>query len=607
MSTRKAIVKVAVLLAIAPIQPNAASAQPSDQYLPSDIKQMSDSYVPPRIVDGYPDTSFDTTTIHRPTARSENLSIESDLASGLNAINLSTPDLWTVIQSSDQTALVGLKLPGMSRGVWKDRVLLRDSNLAEAIENVTRVLGVTILDVNEQLPIVTVRLEDISALTLLRSLPDIDYIELGQLRLKIDDSGCDLNDWGNLSPTLEEMRVAGNALRDVVSWNYQNHRIPQAWARKPGSAGEGITVGSIDTGVFADQPQLQQQIFSSGLGGKDRTVTHISLLGGGTWGSCSHGTRMAATIAAPYDGLSIVGVAWRSNLITIRALGNPLSEWDGGTTLTAIQMAADMGANIISMGFGQATWSNAMADIIRYNYYSRNVLFVAAAGTAICPGFFGASIAFPARMEEVIAVTARSTVGDIHPQACGGPEADLSVVIGDPGRDGMAASAGKGEQVVTMGGSSNAAAVVSGIAALVWAHYPGASRDFVRDRLYASTRQGYKDDRWGWGNVNAYAAVGGLTDVSILGPSRIAPGSSYRLTALPRGDGPFQYHWSPGGLTAPSIEAVAGTLGSRQTWTVEVNNGIDTAVSRSITVTAEEERFDPCKFDLWHMRPHCPR
>jgi subtilisin family serine protease len=64
--------------------------------------------------------------------------------------------------------------------------------------------------------------------------------------------------------------------------------------------------------------------------------------------------------------------------------------------------------------------------------------------------------------------------------------------------------------VVGMGGSSNATAVVGSVAALVWSRSPTLTRDGVRARLQ-QTAQYYpsRHSEQGYGLINAYRAVRG--------------------------------------------------------------------------------------------------
>jgi subtilisin family serine protease len=249
-------------------------------------------------------------------------------------------------------------------------------------------------------------------------------------------------------------------------------------------------------------------------------------------------TRMAGTIAAPHDGVSLVGVAWKADLVTIKALpGVWVTAFNVDEVAQAIRSAAqNHEAQIVVMAFGDAFASARIADEIRLQHATQDVLFIAAAGTYACPEGF---VAFPARMDEVVAVTGVTERGDLHPSACGGLEVDLAAVIGEapaPGRTDA--------DVIHFDGSSNASAIVGGVAVLVWSAHLDWTRDAVREQLYRTTGQVYRDHRWGYGRVNAYRAVGGFWDVVIAGPRAVPPGQAYRLTAVPVGDGPdWTYRW----------------------------------------------------------------
>ncbi len=148
--------------------------------------------------------------------------------------------------------------------------------------------------------------------------------------------------------------------------------------------------------------------------------------------------------------------------------------------------------------------------------------------------------------------------------------------------------------VIKFGGSSDATAVISGIAALAWSKNPTWNRNQVRDRLYASGQLS-RDSRWGWGAIDAYKAAGGFQSLSISGRRSVEPYTSYTLSASPKGDGPFAYKWS-NGATTRSISAVAGAAGTTQTFSVTVTDLTERkSLSASATVTAESvELEEPC-------------
>jgi subtilisin family serine protease len=502
------------------------------------------------------------------------------------------------IEASDRTALVGLKAPDQPRGVWQGKILLNSAQWEEAKRVITSASGVALVSADAVLPLITVRLENASVMRRLRALSVVDYVEPARLPAELfQPIGCAQDLWGSL-PTpfsLDEMRLPG-LFPDVMPWNYKPHLIPEAWAL--GVAGDGVKVAVVDTGVFRQQNQFHQPTFSAPPSlGVGRLIWHSFTHGHDPWDACGHGTRMAGTVAAPHDGANIVGVAWKASLVTVKALpGVLVTAVNVGEVAEGIRQAVDAhGAKIVVMAFGDAFASARIADEIRLQYYSNDVLLIAAAGTYVCPGDF---VAFPARMEEVVAVTGVTEGGGIHPSACAGREVDLAAVIGEAPAPGKTQ-----DDVIHFGGSSNASAIVAGVAALVWSKHPDWNRDAVRDRLYRTTDRGHHDGRSGYGRVNAYRAIGGFWDLSITGPMQVSAGGRYQLSAVPEGGGPnFTYRWNNGATTA-QIEAVAGEIGTSQPWTVEVTDVREgKTLARSRTVSAVDTA---CLRACRHVRDGC--
>jgi serine protease len=480
---------------------------------------------------------------------------------------LPNPDLWSRIVKSGGIALIGLKAPQQIRGVWHNRILLDTSRWEVAKRAVTSISGVTLIAADDVLPTITIRLDNARTMQKVRSLPAVDYIEPLHLPTRLlQQIGCAKDPWGTLPVpfTLDEMRLPGD-FPDVMPWNFRYHSIPEAWAR--GVTGAGVKIAVIDTGVIEKQTQLRHPTFSTPAAlGVSRNIWHHFTHGNDSWDDCGHGTRMAGTVAAPHDGANIVGVAWKSDLVVIRALpGVLVTGLNISEVAEAIRSAAQAHeVKVIVMAFGDAFASARIADEIRLQHASRDVLFIAAAGTYACPEGF---VAFPARMDEVVAVTGETEDGKIHPDACSGPQVDLSAVIGEvpaPGR--------MEDEIIHFGGSSNASAIVGGIAALVWSENPQESRDTVREKLYSTAGHGFRDGSKGFGRVNAYRAVGGFWSLAISGPTVVKPGDSYSLRAKPQGGGPnWAYRWSNGASTE-SISSVGPPNRDSQRWSLEVTD-----------------------------------
>src|SRR6266516_1617747 len=84
---------------------------------------------------------------------------------------LSDQSLWQQIIASGRTAVVGLKGPGSTRGVWKAHILLSAAQRARARKLVLAPAGVRLLAADPILPFVTVKLDSEAALRAIRRLP----------------------------------------------------------------------------------------------------------------------------------------------------------------------------------------------------------------------------------------------------------------------------------------------------------------------------------------------------------------------------------------------------------------------------------------------------
>ena len=278
-------------------------------------------------------------------------------------------------------------------------------------------------------------------------------------------------------------------------------RIPEAWTL---SSGAGVTVGLTDTGISANQAQLLSQFATGESTGRTVRLFYLTHLGS-AYDTCGHGTRMAGIIAAPRDGRSVGGVAWKSNLISVRQ-ANGVAAVSASDAAGSVRAAAQNGSQVVVMAWESLNWLWQVSDEIEYWHYNRPVLFLGAAGTSGCgDGILDSNVVFPADMPEVVAVTGISYPGGGVP--CGihyRSDVELTAYLSVPSTGQYTAD------VVEMGGSSNATAVMGGIAALVWSKNPGLTRDQLRARLQQSgAYYPSRHSREGYGLVNALKAVRG--------------------------------------------------------------------------------------------------
>ncbi|PHN02984.1 S8 family peptidase [Flavilitoribacter nigricans] len=436
--------------------------------------------------------------------------------------------LWSAVVQSDSTISIGYQPAGFEN--IKERIHeinLQNQNWKQARENIIRTAlsglpGVSrndiLLQEDQDLPILLLKLSDRTAIARLRALPEVRYLEPANYQpeeiARRSDSGCDVVPASSI-PTADYTTVSPNV---KVPWNFYNANIPAAWNT---STGAGIKVALIDTGTSPNQSKLGSA-FNSGQS-QGRTISRKGTYVSSWWwwaspdgpdDQCGHGTQMAGLIAAPRgSGGATVGVAYNCNLLAIRGTGDVVvnggSEKDGVKDALVIA-GKDSGVKIISMSIGDVFWSDTVADGIYYAY-NRGKLIFAAAGTSLSwTSWYG--VIFPANMAETVAVTGvRDGSSLSRCNTChSGSEVDFVAVMqrsSDNSRTSLTL-APSGNTPAYVGGSSAATATTAGIAALVWATNPGQSRNQVLNRMKnASQFYPSRNSEFGWGLIDAAQAV----------------------------------------------------------------------------------------------------
>ncbi|GAA3157553.1 type VII secretion-associated serine protease mycosin [Planomonospora alba] len=256
-------------------------------------------------------------------------------------------------------------------------------------------------------------------------------------------------------------------------WALDAVDAPRAWRT---TRGEGVTVAVLDTGVDAGHPDLAGAVVE----GPDLTGTGRKEP---FWGR--HGTAMASVIAGRGRGgggsRGVTGVAPAATILSVRvALENDdprrgrARERRGDALARGIRYAVDHGAHVISMSLGGSggSWQGSRAEESAVRYaLDRGAVLVASSGN---DGAGPNRKNFPAAYPGVIAVGAVDE--DLRVPAFSNRQDYLSVVA--PGRRILTAGA-KGSYVVG-DGTSAAAALVAGVAALIRSEFPGLGPAQVR-------------------------------------------------------------------------------------------------------------------------------
>jgi type VII secretion-associated serine protease mycosin len=297
-------------------------------------------------------------------------------------------------------------------------------------------------------------------------------------------------------------------IRDREQWVLDAVSAGQAWRV---TRGRGVTVAVLDTGVDASHPDLAGAVTT----GPD--LIHKVAPNPGR----VHGTWMSSLIAGHGHGgaAGMIGIAPEAHVLSVRTIADPdepgyssfrdKPEYQASLP-KAIRYAADHGAEVINMSLGGPNASMADRAAVAYAI-SKGVTVVASAGNdgdSKSPkkvdkdGFV--RLSYPAAFPGVIGVAAVGRDG----AAAKFSDRNSSVMVAAPGAGVV--GAGPGDSYWVGEGTSQAGAIVSGVAALVKSKYPSLSPALVAQAISASARRrpaaGY-DEKVGFGEVDAAAAL----------------------------------------------------------------------------------------------------
>ncbi len=216
-----------------------------------------------------------------------------------------------------------------------------------------------------------------------------------------------------------------------------------------------------------------------------------------------HGTHVAGIIAAVNNDRGIVGVAYNARIMSVKA-GQSSGFFNNSAVAAAIIYAANNGADVINMSFGGTAITIAVQDALAYAY-TRCVL-VAAAGNENNgnePPFH----IYPAALPYVLGVMSVNRYGmlSLFSNYDGKPFNNYEYEVYAPGEAML--STIPGDRYISWNGTSMAAPIVSGIAALLRSEFTDRNiypTKFIYGQLSGTGPTGPDDYH---GIVNAYNAL----------------------------------------------------------------------------------------------------
>jgi len=262
--------------------------------------------------------------------------------------------------------------------------------------------------------------------------------------------------------------------------------------------GKGVKVAVIDSGIDAQHADI-------------KVVTGICTLEKNCPTTISydddngHGTHVAGVIAARKNSYGLVGVAPDVELYAVKAMTR---NGGGNTTDIAkgVEWAINQKVDIINLSL-TTTGSDQALKLLIEKAYDEDITVIAAAGNEGIDGIQTDTVQYPAKYEEVIAVTATDGFKKKLSNASFGPEVELSA----PGDEILSTypieldlEDGVQDGFKTFSGTSMATPHVTGIIALYKERFPSFTNKRLRE-LLTNTAEDLgapgRDPNYGFGMV----------------------------------------------------------------------------------------------------------
>ncbi|MBD0708132.1 MULTISPECIES: type VII secretion-associated serine protease mycosin [unclassified Streptomyces] len=345
------------------------------------------------------------------------------------------------------------------------------------------------------------------------------------------------------------------------------------------STGKGVTVAVIDSGVERQSPDLAGQVLKGKDFARDEPGDEFTDYAG-------HGTGMAALIAGTGEaagGEGAFGLAPGAKILPVRVPGakaGKKSQADADREFNevmpkAIRFAVDSGAKVVNISQAATSGSQQLTDAVKYALDKGALIFAAVGNT----GDKSNRVEYPGATPGVVGVGAIDKKLTHLPFSQHGPQVDLVA----PGKDIVAACSGG--RICTSSGTSDATALASAAAALLWSKHPEWTNNQVLrvmlNTIAKPTEGGKRSDFIGYGAIRPLRTLKTPGDP---GPAGVRPIDDLAETVNPTPSDPASSAPSPsepaasGSSSAPAPApqaAASGQDGGNGLW---IGLGIGAAV-----------------------------
>lgn len=224
-----------------------------------------------------------------------------------------------------------------------------------------------------------------------------------------------------------------------------------------------------------------------------------------------HATHIAGVIGAAHNNVGIAGIASNTNIkiMSVKALGGKDGSGTTESIIRGIQYAEDNGAVICNLSVGTEYDDPALKEVMQ----NSDMLFVVASGNE--SSNIDQVPVYPASydLDNIISVANLQFDGTLHSSSNYGSK---SVDIAAPGT--YIYSTISNDSYTYMTGTSMAAPMVTGVAALVYSYYNGISTSGVKEIILksASALSSLTGKVLTGGMVDAYAALNQTVEARML-------------------------------------------------------------------------------------------
>lgn len=344
-------------------------------------------------------------------------------------------------------------------------------------------------------------------------------------------------------------------------WASVRTRAPQAWDLTTGS--RSVVVAVVDSGVAAAQPDLAGRV----LPGYNFVAGNTD-----TADDDGHGTAVAGVVAATGDNaIGVAGYCWQCSILPVKVLDSQGLGYDSALA-QGILWAVDHGARVINTSLGGPVEDLTVAAAAQYAQL-HGVLVVAAAGND-----GSGTLDYPAALPGVLSVSASDANDQLYPWSNQGS------TLSAPGENLTTGSDGG---YVSFVGTSSAAPVVSGIAALAFSVAPDATPAAVSQALEATA---VPAPGVHYGRVDAYATIHQIAPALTPAPASPPPTTTPAPTT---GSGGARSRSKVHSSAAPARRTIAGSIAKgRATASVAVRCGAGRLTATVTLRSSSNARID---------------